>query len=186
MRRSLPSVLVLLLFTVASVAHAQLVELQPGARVRIQAPGIVAGRYTGTVLARTADTLSVGSPNTAPVRIPIDRITSAEVSRGSSRGLGALQGLKWGIPIGLGIGVLTAASSDNPDDIYCSGFDNCGRSDSSYKTELIASGILGGAIWGAGIGALVGRERWERFDVAPHTSFDVRHGAAHLGFALAF
>jgi hypothetical protein len=186
MRRSLPSFLVLLLLTVTSAAGAQLAELQPGARVRIQAPGIVAGRYTGTVLARTADTLSIGSPNTAPVRIPVDRITSAEVSRGSSRGLGALQGLKWGVPIGLAFGVLLAASSDNPDDLYCNGFDNCGTSDSHFRTEMIIGGLFSGAFWGAGIGALVGRERWERFNATPRTSFDVRHGAAHLGFAVAF
>jgi hypothetical protein len=185
MLRSLRSVL-LLLVVLAPGARAQLAEAQPGARMRIQAPGIVAGRYVGTVLSRTADTLVLGSPNATPVRVPISRISSAEVSRGSSRGLGALQGLKWGVPIGLAIGVLAAVSSDNPDDYYCGSLPDCGQSDGSYKAGLIGGGILGGAIWGAGIGALVGRERWERFDVTPRTSFDVRHGRARLGFSVGF
>ena len=176
----------LLLVLLAPRARAQLGEVQPGARVRIQAPGIVAGRYAGTVLSRTADTLVLGSPNTAPVQVPVVRITSAEVSRGSSRSLGALQGLKWGVPIGLAIGVIAAAGSDNPDNLYCSGFDNCGQSDGAFRARVITAGVIGGAFWGAAIGALVGRERWERFDIAPRTSFDLHGGHARLGFAVGF
>ncbi|MEO8563136.1 MAG: hypothetical protein ABI601_13720 [bacterium] len=52
---------------VVSPARAQVSmhpdEIQPGARVRITAPGVVAGRYVGTVLTRSGDTLTVGSPN---------------------------------------------------------------------------------------------------------------------------
>lgn len=176
----------LVLVVLAPRARAQLAEAQPGSRVRIQAPGIVAGRYVGTVLSRTADTLVLGSTNAAPVQVPISRITTAEVSRGSSRGLGAVQGLKWGVPIGLAIGVLAAAGSDNPDNVYCTGFDNCGQSNGAFRARVITGSIVGGAIWGAAIGALVGRERWERFDVAPRTSFDIRRDGARLGLALGF
>ncbi len=166
--------------------RAQLAEAQPGSRVRIQAPGIVAGRYVGTVLSRSSDTLVLGSTNAAPVQVPISRITSAEVSRGSSRGLGAVQGLKWGVPIGLALGVIAAAGSDNPDNVYCSGFDNCGQSDAAFRARVITAGVIGGAFWGAAIGALVGRERWERFDVAPRTSFDYRDGRTQFGAAISF
>ena len=183
---SLASLAVILAILFARSAGAQLAEAQPGSRVRIQAPGIVAGRYVGTVLSRSPDTLVLGSTNAAPVQVPISRITSAEVSRGSSRGLGAVQGLKWGIPIGLALGVIAAAGSDNPDNVYCSGFDNCGQSDAAFRTRVITAGVVGGAIWGAAIGALVGRERWERFDVAPRTSLDYRDGRTHLGMALSF
>jgi hypothetical protein len=175
-----------LLVALAPFARAQLAEVQPGSRVRIQAPGIVAGRYVGTVLSRTTDTLVLGSTNAAPVQVPIARITSAEVSRGSSRSLGAVQGLKWGVPIGLALGVIAAASSDNPDAVYCTGFDNCGQSDAAYRARVITAGVVGGAIWGAAIGALVGRERWERFDVVPRTSLDYRDGRTHLGVAVRF
>jgi hypothetical protein len=87
----------------------------------------------------------------------------------------------WGAPIGLVIGVIAAAGTDS--DPYC--FDYCSTS-GSYKAGIIAASTLGGALWGAGIGAIVGRERWERFDVTPRTSFDVRHGAATVGLAVAF
>jgi hypothetical protein len=155
--------------------------MQPGARVRIQAPGIVAGRYVGTVLTRGADTVELGAPGTAPIKVPFSRITSIEVSRGSSRALGAVRGVAWGAPIGLVIGVVAAAGTD--DDPYC--FDTCSTS-GSYKAGIVAASTLGGALWGAGIGAIVGRERWERFDISPRSSFDLRNGRANLGVALAF
>ena len=175
-----------LLACAAPSARAQLAELQPGARVRIQAPGIVAGKYTGTVLSRSADTLVLGAPNAAPVRVPMDRISVAEISRGSSRMLGAGRGILWGVPIGLGLGVLAAVSSDNPDDYYCSGLPDCGETSGSYKAGLIVGGAGAGLLWGAAIGALVGRERWERFDVAPRSSFDFRDGRTHFGVAVRF
>ena len=168
---------------IALPARAQLTEIQPGVRVRIEAPGIVAGRYVGTVLTRTADTLVIGAPSATPVKVPIDHLTVVEVSRGSSRSLGAMRGLAWGVPIGLAFGVITAASTTSADYVYCV---NCSSVSNSYKAGLIAGGALGGAIWGAGIGALVGRVRWEGFNVTPRTSFDVRQGRASLGFALAF
>jgi hypothetical protein len=181
MRRQSILIALAIVPALALSARAQLTELQPGARVRIQAPGIVAGRFAGTVLTRTADTLVIGAPNATPVRVPIDRISSAEVSRGSSRSLGALRGVEWGAPIGLVLGLAAAATTTSAD--YC--FD-CTSHDNSYRTGLITEGVLGGALWGAGIGALIGRERWDRFDVAPRTSLDLRRGRASLGFAVGF
>lgn len=172
---------IVVLSGVSAPARAQLTEVQPGARVRIQAPGVVAGRYVGTVLTRSADTLELGTPGTAPIKVALARISSIEVSRGSSRSLGAMRGVAWGAPIGLLIGVIAAAGTDS--DPYC--FDNCSTSGSD-KAAFVAASTLGGALWGAGIGAIVGRERWERFDVSPRTAFDVRHGSATLGLAVAF
>lgn len=162
-------------------ARAQYTEVQPGARVRIVAPGIVAGRYVGTVLTRSADSLELGAPGVPPIKMPFARITSLEVGRGSSRALGAGRGVMWGAPIGLVVGVIAAAGTDS--DPYC--FDTCTRS-GSYKAGIIAASTLAGALWGAGIGAIVGRERWERFDVAPQSSFNLRQGRAMIGFAVAF
>jgi hypothetical protein len=45
---------------------------------------------------------------------------------------------------------------------------------------------LSGALWGAGIGALVGRERWDSFDLAPRTVLHTSAGAAMIGIRLAF
>jgi hypothetical protein len=171
----------LVLSTFAAPAGAQMTELQPGARVRVQAPGIVAGRYVGTVLTRTADTVELGAPGAAPIKVPLARVTSVEVSRGSSRALGALRGVEWGAPIGLVFGVVAAAGTDG--DPYC--YDFCSTS-GSYKAGIIAASTLAGALWGAGIGALVGRERWERFDVASRSSFNLHQGRATLGFAVGF
>lgn len=165
----------------ASSARAQHTEVQPGARVRISAPGIVAGRYVGTVLTRSADTVELGAPGTSPIKVPLARITSIEVSRGSSRALGAGRGVLWGAPIGLVVGVVAAAGTDS--DPYC--FDYCSTS-GSYKAGIVAASTVAGALWGAGIGALVGRERWERFEIAPRTSFDARSDRTSFGFALAF
>ncbi len=169
------------LTTTAAPACAQFTEIQPGARVRISAPGIVAGRYVGTVLTRSADTVELGAPGTAPIKVPFARLTSVEVSRGSSRMLGAGRGVMWGAPIGLIIGVVAASGTDG--DPYC--YDSCSTS-GSYKAGIVAASTVAGALWGAGIGAIVGRERWERFELTPHTSFDTRRGRAALGFAVAF
>jgi hypothetical protein len=169
------------LWAAVAPAQAQLTEIQPGARVRIAAPGIVAGRYVGTVLTRSADTVELGAPGTSPIKVPIARITSVEVSRGSSRMLGAGRGVMWGAPIGLVIGIVAAAGTDA--DPYC--YDYCSTS-GSYKAGIVAGSTVAGALWGAGIGAIVGRERWERFEIAPRTSFDSRSGRARFGFAMAF
>jgi hypothetical protein len=127
-------------------------ELQPGVRVRIRAPGIVGGEYTGTVLARRGDTLVLGSPTSTPVTVPMARMTSLEVSRGTSRSLGAIAGLKWGTPIGLGLGLALVPS-----------INSCQRCNRGEAPAVVALYGISGAIDGAIIGALIGRERWERF-----------------------
>ena len=162
-----PVLAVLLLCTMharALQAQLSMAELQPGARVRIVAPGIVAGRYVGTVLTRTGDTLSLGSPNAVPLRLPLDRLTSVEISRGKSRSAGALRGIVWGAPIGLGLGVLSLGLADEC--VTCT--------DEPSDAEAVALYTLGGVLWGAGIGAIIGRERWERFHLATRTSLRVR------------
>jgi hypothetical protein len=152
-------------------------ELQPGARIRVVAPGVVAGRYEGTLLSRTPDTLRLGSPNGAPVAIPVARLTSLEVSRGKSRSAGAVRGIMWGAPIGLALGA-TSASSATGDCIGCT-------KDYS-RGGWVALSTFGGALWGAGIGALIGRERWDGFQLAPRTAIGMQTGGASLGFSLEF
>jgi hypothetical protein len=140
----------------SSTPAQPLAEVAPGARVRIQAPGIVAGRYAGTVLARTPDTLVVASAAAGAVRVPIASLTSVEVSRGRSRSLGAMKGAAWGAGIGLAIGLVTAGVAD--DQGYGSG------------GEYVVFNALGGAVWGAIIGAIAGSERWDRYDLSRRTS----------------
>jgi len=170
----------LVLTAVAPVALAQSNELQPGARVRVSAPGIVAGRYVGTVLSWNGDTLQLGGPNVAPVTVPMSRITSLEVSRGKSRLSGAGRGVLWGTPIGLVIGLASANSLEDCTDFGCS------DASSGERGAYVLASALGGALWGAGIGALVGRERWEQFDVTPRSAFDFRDGRTRFGVAVRF
>ena len=153
-------------------------EVQPGARVRIVAPGIVAGRYVGTVLSRSADTITVGSSNSLPIALPTTRIESLEISRGKSRADGAIRGIKWGAPIGAVLGLAFIAAIN--DDCY-----ECGFSSDS-KAGFVALETLGGAMWGAGIGALVGRERWQSFDLQRRSALGIGPHGPTLALRLEF
>jgi len=164
----------------APVSVAQSNELQPGARVRVSAPGILAGHYVGTILSRSRDTLQLGGPNAAPVSVPVNRITSLEVSRGKSRLHGAGRGVLWGAPIGLVVGLASANSLED-----CTDF-GCGDASSGEREAYVLASTLGGALWGAGIGALVGRERWEHFAVGARTAFGYRDGRTSFGAAVRF
>jgi hypothetical protein len=84
------------------------------------------------------------------------------------------------VPIGLVFGVATASSLESCGDFGCSD-----ASDSERGAYVLASTLAGG-VWGAGIGALVGRERWERFDVSPRSAFDYRDGRTRFGVAIRF
>jgi hypothetical protein len=160
-------------------AAAQLSELQPGARVRVQAPGVVAGWYEGTVLTRSSDTLVVGAPNATPVHVPISRILAVEISRGMSRGDGAIRGMKWGVPIAATIGATIAAVGTEG---------NCSTCDVTLGEGIAVTALfsLSGAFYGATFGALIGRERWEQFDLGPHTSLRIRAGRVGVGLEFGF
>jgi hypothetical protein len=176
--RSARLVLVVLLSShtasLAAQGIAPLSEAQPGARVRVEAPGIVAGRYVGTVLARNGDTLTLGNPAGVPITVPLARVTSLEISRGKSRSAGALRGVEWGAPIGLGLGVLAASLSDR-----C---ETC--ADEQSTAEGIALFTISGVVWGAGIGAIIGRERWERYQLGARTSLRVGRDGAAIAFSI--
>jgi hypothetical protein len=165
--------------TIAAQAPARPDEIQPGARVRVTAPGVVAARFVGTVLSRNGDTLNVASPNVSPFAVPTSRITSLEVSRGKSHADGAIRGVKWGAPIGLALGLLTIGVVGD-----CIGCIKAESNKSGAQAAWLGMNAFGGAIWGAGIGALVGREHWEPFDVQRHAALGVRPGGA--SFALRY
>ena len=172
-------VALLLLAASPAVLHAQSTELQPGVRVRLTAPGIVAGRYTGTLLSRNGDTLQFGSQNAAPVSIATSRITSLEISRGKSRLSGMWRGIAWGAPIGLVIGLATASSVED-----CGEF-GCDALTGSARGAYVLASTIGGALWGAGIGALVGRERWEPFALT-RVSFGGAGGRSYARISIPF
>jgi hypothetical protein len=182
-RRPAAALLLPILLLLARPAHAQYTEAQPGSRVRITAPGVVAGSYAGTVLAREPGIVRLGSPNTPPIDVPIDRITVFEISHGKSRSAGAGRGVAIGTPIGAVLG-LVAASSDASNRTYWDY--NSGRMDTLSRGEIVLYTAATGALLGAAIGALVPKERWERFDVAPRTGIDWRGGRTQLGLRLTY
>ena len=169
------------LLALAPSSRAQFAEAQPGARVRVEAPGIVAGRYVGTVLTRDVGMVRLGSPNAQPLDVPIDRITSIEISRGKSRWAGVGRGAVIGTPIGLVSGLLLSAT-----DAEARTFNDEGRLDTLSRGEVILGGAFAGAIWGGIIGAFVPKERWERFALAPRSGFDSRRRRLELGMELEY
>ena len=141
----------------SATVPAELQELQPGVRIRLEAPGVMSNRRVATVVARAADTVTVGGDFPA-MHVPIAALTSLEVSRGRSRTRGMMRGLRWGVPIGALIGVALASGVGD----HCS---NC-ESKGAMAAGAVAFGILGGMVYGVGVGALVPVERWDRYDLS--------------------
>ncbi len=133
-------------------ASAQLLELDPGARIRIRAPGEIAGRLTGVVTARTAEAVTITRPNAAPLAVPFSKLTSLDISRGKSRLRGAGKGTLWGVGSGLLLGLIA------PPDSTCSyGTGSCTP---PSRGEFMGTMVLGSVIIGASVGAIVGSEVW--------------------------
>jgi hypothetical protein len=136
-------------------ARAQIPELQTGARVRLRAPSTVAGRVTGVVLARSADSVTLAREGGVPVAVPLSALTSLEVSRGKSRSRGAGKGALWGG----GVMMLTgAAFSDRP----CKRDEGAGTCEQVSAAENALYSGVAGVMIGAIIGAAVGSEHWVR------------------------
>lgn len=175
-QRLLPVVIALLL--PLAPAAGQVAELQPGARIRVRAPTVVAGRVDGTVIARSADSVTMTVPGGPSLRLPIAAITAAEVSRGRSRRDGAMKGLAWGTGIGAALGLLSELGGEEcPDD----------RCDDGYSTgEYLAASLVSGAALGAGIGAIVGAEHWQRLQLPARLALRPGRNGLTLALALAF
>ncbi len=148
-----------------SSAGAQMASLIPGVRARIRAPGSINGRLTGTVLDRTTDSLSIATESGVPVRLPLSRLTSVEISRGKSRSRGAMKGAVWGAPFGLLSGLFSDTGEKD-----CSKY-SCNRG------ATVAAGVGAGVFLGAVIGAAIQSERWERLTVPVRVALvRTRHG----------
>jgi len=147
--------------------------------VRLVAPGVVAGRFVGTVLMSYGDTLTLGSSNSAPIVLLRPRITSLELSRGKSHTDGAVRGAQWGTAVGLAFGAVTVGFVR---DCYQCTADNPARS----KGAWVGLNTLAGAGYGALIGAFIGRERWEQIDPSGHAAVGIHPGGASLALRHEF
>jgi hypothetical protein len=152
--------LALLLVPGAATAQTTLLELQPGVRVRVTAPPTLGSRYEATIGARRGDTLSLVREGFAPISVAISALSMAEVARGESRVDGMWRGAKWGAAIGLVIGGLYATTPNNH--WNCLDENVCSADEIVSDTQIVALSTFGGAFYGGAIGALVGRQRWER------------------------
>lgn len=155
MRRTMTG-MVLMIATVAVPLGAQVV-VQPGAKVRVTAPTVGIQRFRGTLIT-TGDTLDVARGGVR-VRVPSAAVTHLELSRGRSRLAGAGRGAIWGAGIGLALGAITTSQREalGP----CLEVGPGGECESYSAGEWLVMNTAGGAIWGALIGAIVGREDWD-------------------------
>src|SRR6478672_4807046 len=131
---------------IGAVMFPQLVAgqtLAPGTRVRYFHPS--EGTQTGTVIALTPDTLEVRLKDRAePAHLPLDQVTSLEVSRGTER---HPKYAKWGLLVGAGVGALVGLAEGSTG----SHSENCG------SQELVCHGsFAGGAFMGGALGGIAG------------------------------
>lgn len=162
------------LIALARIAGAQVVDLPPGSHVRILAPTLAARRFEAMVLARMEDTLAVQVDDRPPVRIWMARIRELEVGR-PSRLMGALRGAGFGVPVGMGVAYygITQRTCDGA---------TCTHGQFLPAVQTTA---LFGAI-GAGLGMLVGGEKWKSLDLLPHATSRLQLNGNGMGFRFGF
>jgi hypothetical protein len=173
--RSRPSLSFLALLALTPLAArdaaAQGDALRPGSRVRLTAPGVVAGQATATIVRQTADSLTIARQDTPPITIATARVTSLEVSRGRSRSAGAARGVLWSLPVGVAGGIVAETA-----------FRRCRTCGSAENLTPFHAALLLGALGGAGIGAVIGRERWESLEL--HHAMTITPTAGRPGIEL--
>jgi len=125
----------------------------PGTRVRIGARGILAGQVVGTVNHTTDGSLVVVDEKGGPVTVPINGLTSIEVSRGRSASHGALKGALWGAGLGAAVGLPFAFRPEPSNNTWW---------EPTTGTKLVAWTTASGVAIGASLGAVFGSEQWER------------------------
>lgn len=163
----LPAVAVAL---ATSPAQSQVGSLREGMRVRVTTPSVKG--LTGIVKSAGADSVVIFTEGSAArLALPTSDITRVDVSQGRSIGAGARRGAIWGGAIGGVLGIVAAAAV-SADDSYCPSCEGA--------AAFAAQSLLGGVIWGAGIGAFVKAEKWETVSMHP------RVGASATGVRLGF
>lgn len=147
-----------------------------GSKVRLLAPGALQGRLQGIVSEMDEKTLVVLQDN-RPVRVSRGAVTRLEVSTGTHR-----KTVK-GMIIGAAIGAALFATEE-PSDSCEGAVTICYTS----RAGAMAWGAVGGAAWGAGIGALIKKDRWSpvALERVQLTLGPVRGGGVALGVSVAF
>jgi hypothetical protein len=120
-----------------------------GTRVRVVAPEALPSRFTGRATGIQGDTLLLMKENEDLI-VPLATVQLLEISRGRDRVRGPTYGMGIGAVV---IGTLFAATNSNPSpcDYVC-----------LTVPQAFALGAVLGIIPGTVVGALIGKERWER------------------------
>jgi hypothetical protein len=118
-----------------------------GTKVRLRAPTLFSGRIEGMVIETNESSLLIGVNDRVPLRVSRQAITQLEVSMGRRR-----RPLK-GMIVGAGIGAAVYA-------IAGVSYQGDASASASEWAHFLGLGMLGGAAWGAGIGALINSDRW--------------------------
>jgi hypothetical protein len=141
-----------IVMSAAHFAAAQALSgLVEGSRVRVTSVGVK--QVTGVVKSTSPDTTTLFvEGNGGVLKIANANITGLRVSRGRSAAEGAKRGALWGGAIGTALAVAIVASV-NSDPNY---------TDKSGLTGYAVSTAVGGALWGAGIGAFTKAEKWDK------------------------
>ena len=157
--------------TQAPVMPALAVQQMPpvGARVRVSAPDFAAGPVVATFLRRSGDTLTLAAQNGRSFQMLLQRISALEVSDGKPRQRGAVRGALIGAPSGLLLRVIENSERQYCDPGTCTPYDYVYVRKSPNAGQLAASTLMGAAM-GAGIGALIARERWTPVGGTPRIS----------------
>jgi hypothetical protein len=115
-----------------------------GGRVRLLAPTVIDRRVEGMVLEVDARSVVIATSHGAPVKVPRAAITRLELVTGRRRQ--TVKGMIIGAGIGLALGALTGSTYN-------------ARTADEWALVL-GYGGAGGALWGAGIGALFQGDEW--------------------------
>lgn len=175
--RRIASLVAMLVITAPIGLFAQQeMPVEPGARVRVSAPGVVAGQVVGTIKELRPDTCVLqveGRP--WPLVLPLASVTQLEISRGhkSKSGIGILLGGSAGFLGGYLIGTQTSVC------------ETCGGSESKGKTGLAFGTILGllGAAVGGELGSKDRVEFWEEVPIERLRLSIRMYRASRLGVA---
>jgi hypothetical protein len=160
--------LVALGFACPLAARAQSPVPRPATGQRIRVERLDGPRLTGNVVAWSADTVGIEAHGTRRVTlVPVASIVRYEVSVGRDRRRGALRGLIVGSVVGASVMVAVTSADRN----------------NSYAPPMAVVVPIGAVLFGAtgaGLGALIGTERWESPSASATMGIPRRFGATVL------
>jgi hypothetical protein len=124
-----------------------------GSKIRLLAPSFLDGRLQGLVTGMDEKVLLVSADGRPPTKVPRQAIDRLEVSTGHHRQV--VKGMFIGA--GLGAAVIGPVYHASANQSQC---DNALVPCTTSVAAAEAIGIVAGAAWGAGIGALFTADRW--------------------------